>query len=178
MAANEYYGGHAPSNQPYQPYEPYQPFQSYPGSRPSPSSPSSPPPGAGPYDHRQSQQSIASYDHDYAATGGRVHGSTDQYADDIPLKSSTQPTAAGDRPAWMDADTNYPPSPGLPQDEPLNNRTHSRRKRKKKRTNRFFKKKIPWVVYLTSLVAVIVFIVELVKNGTDNPTLNNDNCLY
>lgn len=168
MAANDYYGG-PPPNQPYQPYEPYQPFQSYGDSRPSPGPPPSPgsprPGGAGfppGYDHRNSQQSVASYDQDYpaAGAGGRMHGSTDQYADDIPLKSNA-PTATGDHPGWMDADTNYPP-----QDEPLNDRSHSRRKKKKKRANRFFKKKIPWVVYLTSLVAVIVFIVELVKNGT------------
>jgi hypothetical protein len=65
----------------------------------------------------------------------------------------------------MDADTHYPPpSPdGHTQAHaPLHDPTMDPKRQKK--SSRFFKKKIPWVVYITSLVQVIVFIVELVRN--------------
>ena len=71
----------------------------------------------------------------------------------IPLKANTQ---YGNNPDWMRQQTQYPPSPGGLED------SRQRDSRKKKG---FFSKKIAWVTYLLTLAQIIVFIVELVKNG-------------
>lgn len=161
MAANEYYGGHAP----YNPQDNDDRYwsqtgvvgsgdMSSPGRTPTPGGigPSSP----SPYDTRFS---VAS-DNDYPA-GGRLQGG-DQYTDDIPLKPNAPPAAG--RPEWMDADTQYPPtSPDPHQNVPLHDPLGS--SGKKRKGQGFFKKKIPWVVYITSVVQVGVFIAEIVRNG-------------
>lgn len=169
MAANDYYGGYAPYNtQPHDDRYWSQPGVSSPGPHPIPAptptpgplptayGPTSPVPSPSPYDTRYS---VAS-DHDYPA-GGRLQGG-DQYTDDIPLKPNAPPAAG--RPEWMDADTRYSPEPNhgaVPLHDPLEE-TGKRRKRARKG---FWGKKIPWVVYLTSVVQVAVFIAEIVKNG-------------
>jgi hypothetical protein len=76
----------------------------------------------------------------------------DQYAENIPLKSTTQ-NAHNTNPEWMDR----PPSPGGFYD---NDRQNSGRKR-----GGFFSKKPAWVTWTLTAAQIIVFIVELVKNG-------------
>lgn len=160
MAANDYYSGFNPSRPSRNDTgPPPPPSWMKPGASNSPS-PSPYTPYGDPYDHRNSQQTLAS-DHDYpAGMGGRVHNNHDQYADDIPLKASN-PQQYHSRPDWADADTHYPPSPNA--HVPLTDPEHN--SRKKGFANKFFKKKIPWVTYITTVVQIAVFIAELVKSG-------------
>lgn len=104
-----------------------------------------------PYHNRESQQSFLSDNGQYQ-TAGRA-GEGDHYSENIPLKANTQ---YGNNPDWMRQQTQYPPSPGGLED------SRQRDSRKKKG---FFSKKIAWVTYLLTLAQIIVFIVELVKNG-------------
>jgi hypothetical protein len=111
-----------------------------------------------PYHNRESQQSFASDNGHYQAAGRATDG--DNYAENIPLKTNTQygnaNTQYGNDPDWMRQQTHYPPSPGGIED------TRQRDSRKK---TGFFSKKIAWVTYILTLAQIIVFIVELVKNG-------------
>lgn len=105
-----------------------------------------------PYPNRQSQHSLQS-DGGVYPTAGRV-GYGDHYAENIPLKAQTQ---FENNPEWMHQQTQYPPpSPGTLEDRP-------------RRTDRgkkgFFRKKPAWVTWTLTLAQIIVFIVELVKNG-------------
>jgi hypothetical protein len=104
-----------------------------------------------PYHNRESQQSFVSDNGQYQAAGRVTEG--DNYAENIPLKAQTN---YGNNPDWMRQQTQYPPSPGALED--------SRRGDGRKKKG-FFKKKIAWVTYLLTLAQIIVFIVELVKNG-------------
>jgi hypothetical protein len=104
-----------------------------------------------PYHNRESQQSFVSENGQYQ-TAGRA-GEGDHYSENIPLKANTQ---YGNNPDWMRQQTHYPPSPGGLED------SRQRDSRKKKG---FFNKKIAWATYLLTLAQIIVFIVELVKNG-------------
>ena len=169
MAANDYYSGYAPYNT--QPHDdrywspqpgvpsPGPTHTPTPGPLPGSFGPTSPNPSPSPYDTRYS---VAS-DHDYPA-GGRLQGG-DQYTDDIPLKPNAPPAAG--RPEWMEGDTRYSPhshSPEPNQSVPLHDPLEGTGRRKRARKG-FWGKKIPWVVYLISVVQVAVFIAELVKNG-------------
>jgi hypothetical protein len=104
-----------------------------------------------PYHNRESQQSFVSDNGQYQAAGRVTEG--DHYSENIPLKAQTQ---YGNNPDWMRQQTQYPPSPGALED--------SRRGDGRKKKG-FFKKKIAWVTYILTLAQIIVFIVELVKNG-------------
>lgn len=123
-----------------------------------------------PYHHRESQQSFLS-DNGHYQTAGRAT-EADNYAENIPLKSNTQ---YGGNPDWMRQQTQYPPSPGGLED----NRPREMRKKKG-----FFNKKIAWVTYILTLAQIVVFIVELVKNGELRfsrgivLTLHSTNSLY
>jgi hypothetical protein len=78
-----------------------------------------------------------------------------QYADNIPLKSpQARPYSHDDFPGH---NTQYPPSPEsqLPAKP---NRSHAKKQG-------WFKGKITWVVYVTTLVQIGVFIGQLVENG-------------
>ncbi|EQL36968.1 hypothetical protein BDFG_01597 [Blastomyces dermatitidis ATCC 26199] len=190
---NPYNSGYPQQQQQNQPLNPYPPDDRM--SPPPAWSNQSPPPlrtpspyGAygSPYDRDGSQYNPRP-DHDYPAspdshsygggrgsggavgggmgTTGRPHG-TDYYPDDIPLKANAQETTGG-RPEWIDADTQYPP-PSESQRVPLNpNPTarHSRGWEGKGKGRRWFRKKIPFVTYFVTLVQVVVFIAELVRNG-------------
>ncbi|KMP09118.1 rhomboid family protein membrane protein [Coccidioides immitis RMSCC 2394] len=138
MAANEYYNTGYASQQP---------------SWNHGQSPSSAQPYANTYGPQQSQYDMNS-DHDLSGGGGKYN--SNDYADDIPLK----PNAASQpgRPEWSDVETHYSPAqyanaspvPDAPIGDP-----------KRRRRTRF--KKIPWVVYITSIIQVAVFIAEIAK---------------
>ena len=76
------------------------------------------------------------------------------YSDSIPMKSSTKLNTSVQDVSGQH--TQYPPSP-----EAHTNSELLRPRRKKKG---FFAGKIPWVVYITSLVQITVFIVEIIRN--------------
>lgn len=119
-----------------------------------------------PYDYpgrrhskRESQNTLFSEPDYYSNNHGvRAYGS-DQYADDIPLKSNAR--HSGQAP-WMHENTQYPSSPESQRLPPLDN---SSTNQGRSRGNKIFKKKIPWVVYVNTLAQIIVFIVQLVRNG-------------
>ena len=99
---------------------------------------------------QHSHQSLSS-DPGYPMGAARGNDS-EHYAENIPLKSHATPMPA----EWMQQPTHYPPSPD--GGEPVG----ARRGRGKKR---FCTKKLAWVTYLLTTVQIVVFIVELVKNG-------------
>src|SRR5690625_4153761 len=159
MAANDYFN----SNSGYDPRfnENNPPPPPPPSTKPAPiyTSSGSPTPydGYGRHPNRDSQNTLFS-EPDYYSSGhgGRPYGS-DQYAEDIPLKSNTAQNGQGH---WMNENTQYPPSL---ESQRLDNASIDQ---SRSRGRRFFKKKIPWVVYINTLAQIIVFIVELVRNGT------------
>ncbi|KAF3483293.1 rhomboid family membrane protein [Arthroderma uncinatum] len=91
----------------------------------------------------------------------RMGHHNDYYSEDIPLKANAAPQS---KPDWAD-DTRYSPtSHHDPQTEPLNLNDPIRRPSRRRRKG-YFAKKIPWVTYITSLVQVVVFIIEIVRNA-------------
>lgn len=105
---------------------------------------------------QHSHQSLSS-DPGYPMAAARGNDS-EQYAENIPLKSNATPMPSD----WMQQPTHYPPSPEAaePPGAPRG------REEKKKG---FFKKKLAWVTYLLTTIQIVVFIVELVKNGVSPP---------
>lgn len=79
----------------------------------------------------------------------------DQYTESIPLKPSHQLETTQ---SLNSQHTQYPPSPEAQTSSQL-----LPRKRKKKKG--FFSGRIAWVVYITTLVQITVFIVEIIKNS-------------
>ncbi|KAK4937752.1 hypothetical protein LTR10_021697 [Elasticomyces elasticus] len=82
--------------------------------------------------------------------------SPSRYSESIPLKQQSKTNTHPED--WRNQQTQYPPSPESqiqPQLVPS-----STRKR-----NGWFSGKIPWVVYIVSLVQITVFIVEIIKNS-------------
>lgn len=172
MAANDYFNGFQDQNQNNQHQPPHhtptthQKPESPPPqptwNNPPPSSPTPVGPYANPYEHRYSTYTLGDDHQQYNNNnnmGGRM-SEGDQYADNIPLKPN--PPQKDGRPEWMDADTHYAPAQ-VPQTAPLDESGNSGGRGRK---NRFFKKKLAWVTYLTTLAQLIVFIIELVRNGT------------
>ncbi|KAA8648193.1 hypothetical protein EYZ11_000531 [Aspergillus tanneri] len=159
MAAHGYYdsgyGNHPPTyDQTYPPIDPFSrrsPAPEYSGASVNPYTA----PDSDPNHLRYSQQSLSSDQGPYVA-GGRLNDH-DQYAENIPLKENNQYTNGPPPAGWMHQPTQYPPPEMI---EPPAGRAG----RKKKRMG-MFKKKIPWVTYLLTLVQVVVFIVELVKSA-------------
>jgi hypothetical protein len=94
--------------------------------------------------------------------GGRINDSGG-FGEDIPLRPRSEQNAPGSESPQHDGsggDKALPPPAG-----------HRRRKRRreperKKGIKGFFQGKVPWVVYIFTLVQVTVFIVEIVKNCT------------
>lgn len=124
--------------------------------------PSSPTLVAGGYSHNYDNGGRYGHYHsnsDNDLGESRMGHNNDYYSEDIPLKSN----AANNKPEWAD-DTRYHPSPHDLPTEPLNLSDPVRRP-SRRRKHGYFAKKIPWVTHITSLVQIIIFIVEIVKNG-------------
>ena len=175
MAANEYYNKPLPKPAPSQ-FDPYTPQTSHSSPAPPYSSTQALPlhqPTVSPFesvfddhvyplDSRQGSQSSmqkpARYGQDTAYYGqGRVSPEEQRYGnDDIPLQDRPPPIKDSD----IEMSDHVHDAPG-------------RQKKKKKGNVRFGqlgmfgadKKRIPFVVYIFSAVQIIVFIVEIVKNG-------------
>ncbi len=79
----------------------------------------------------------------------------DHYTESIPLQSSQKLDTTH---SLNNQNTQYPPSPEAQTSSEL-----LPRKRKKKKG--FFSGRIAWVVYITTLVQITVFIVEIIKNS-------------
>lgn len=104
-----------------------------------------------------SHQTLAS-DHSPYPAGGRGN-EADSYSENIPLNShAPYPYPNNPPPEWMRQPSHYPPSPEM--GEPPVEGAGRRQKKG------FFKKKLAWVTYTLTLIQIVVFIVELVKNGT------------
>jgi len=182
MAANDYYNtASQQSNSQYQTYNPdpapaYQskPSSLHPSQRPAAAvaSPVSPiQPGASPFeapfdDHvypmgghdqyrQDSQNTLGSDSRYYGQQGGRQE-SQNSFSDNLPLRDYPQPPAKDN-----DTDHVYDAPAATPQN------LEDGRKRRSGLGGYFKspKKKIPWVVYILTLIQSIVFIVEIVKNG-------------
>ena len=165
MAANEYY--HNPNTSQPPTYDQLPDGQGLSG-HPAPVNPNSNAPGyalpgpshqadaSAPYHNRQSQYSLQ-YDNGVYGTAGRV-ADGDHYAENIPLKAQPQ---YSNNPEWMHQQTHYPPpSPGGLGGRP---RVGNQRK------PGFFRKKPAWVTWALTVAQIVVFIVELVKNGESSP---------
>ncbi|KAI9367099.1 hypothetical protein BJX61DRAFT_538336 [Aspergillus egyptiacus] len=159
MAAQSYYHGAYNSPTYEQPGHATDPFNRI-SPQPSPvgysnnHSPYYEPPESDPHHLRYSQNSIGSDNGAYVA-GGRIN-ENDQYAENIPLKTSN-PYATDPPPQpWMQQPTHY--APGVAMMEP---QAPPRRRQKKG----FFQKKIAYVTYILTAAQIVVFIVELVKAG-------------
>lgn len=96
--------------------------------------------------------------HGYADSETGSVQTMDQYADNIPLKSSKQTRL---RTNWQAENTAFPPSPESQQDQGIDLIPQPTPMTKKG----WFSGKIAWVVYIVSTVQIAVFISEIVKNG-------------
>lgn len=169
MAANDYYNhsSSGPNGQRYDHNAPLPPLPSsspYPLSKPTGSGNGLPPspfedPAYPPYP-QHSQTSFGSESAYYGAGHGERGQDPNAYADDRPLRPHAQKK---DSEEWMAQnqeqyrldDVGEPVDPGK--------RRKGSRDRKKRSTG-FFSGRIPWVVYVLTLVQTGVFIGELVKN--------------
>ena len=166
MAANDYYNtsGHGD----YEPYERQKPHPTLPSDtfsdydphtaaqQPSPLSPISTI-----HSPFQEHSSYRPYAHSqdsgqspyYASGGGGRDTETNPFSDQIPLRESPTKGSADAAP-FQD---HLPEDPAILDAPP---RSQSRRKRKKGLLYR-----IPWAVYTLTFIQVVVFTVELIKNG-------------
>lgn len=149
MAANDYYSGQ--SSQPYN-------RPQYLDTRP---------PGqiANSYSPSYSSSSIdQSHPSLISATDGRRddydHSSRlSQFSDTIPLRHQQQ-TINTNQDDWRTQSNQYANSPESQTAPPLLPKT----KTKSKKKDGWFSGKIPWVVYIVSLVQITVFIAEIIQN--------------
>lgn len=158
MAANDYYRQSymAQSSQPQRPqpqYPQYDRRRSHialaynPGQKTSTFDQSDP---GRSYGYNAQQPNINFYEHNSPS-------SQSQYSDAIPLKHNSR---LNTNPVdWQNQPTQYPPSPESPTQPQLLPKSN-----KKKKKDGWFSGKIPWVVYILSLVQITVFIVEIIKN--------------
>ena len=81
----------------------------------------------------------------------------ESYTESIPLKSSHKLDTSSQE--LHSQNTHYPASPEAQTS------SHLLQEKRKKKKKGFFSGKIPWVVYVTTLVQITVFIVEIIKNS-------------
>ena len=157
MAANEYYDSqsiHSVQRRPEAPLPPLPPSTSDDYSQHD----SAVSPVTSPFDDRhriyggQSEQSFGSRPGYYG--GGEYHDRDhNPYSDDIPL------AAKGSSDRFAPDNSRYDPA-GV-----YNNTGQDPTLSRPQRTRAIFNGKTPWVVYLLTAVQVIVFIIEIVRNG-------------
>ncbi|EEQ31030.1 hypothetical protein McanMca71_003581 [Microsporum canis] len=158
MAANDYYNN-SYSQKPHPPL----PHDNESHDDPWNHNPSSPTVTGGGYPHAYDNGNRYGHYHtnsDNDLGDNRIGHNNDYYSEEIPLKSNAAPQ---NKPDWAD-DTRYQPASHDLQAEPLNLSDPIRRPSRKRRKG-YFAKKVPWVTYIISLVQIIVFIVEIVRNA-------------
>ena len=149
MAANDYYSSYSHST----PHD--QSHYGRPGPVPSPSYPSSQ------NSIPETQTPTASRSHLLSSSNSRLRDDSPfDSSNDIPLQSTHSKNDRDHYNPYAEQHLERQPSDTLP----LNPDSHSRRSRSKKK-KRIDWKKIPWVVYILSLIQITVFIAELVKNA-------------
>ena len=108
---------------------------------------------------QRSYQSLGA-NHEYYRPGGEnpFEDPPTHYSDDIPLRQN---------PPIGNAASSSPYSPQYESNgiETMQDRDR-RPDRVPKKKNRFLNKKIPWAVYFFTAVQIVVFLAELIKNGT------------
>ena len=114
-------------------------------------------------DSNDSESQLFNFGNDRSNDSGR-------FADNVPLKPQHEQTPS-------DGELSKKGDPDLDKSLPIP--VSQRRKRRREPEKKgFFKGRVPWVVYIFTLVQLTVFIVEMVKNGEfslcDNKTASHD----
>jgi hypothetical protein len=151
MAANEYY-----SSQTSQPYTRPQ----YLDTRPQ-----GPAPGPAPYNPSYSSSSIDQSRPSLVSAADDRRNDYDnssrysQFSDTIPLKN--QQSINTNQDDWRTQPNQFDNSPESQNAPPF----LPKQKQKPQKKKGFFSGKIPWVVYVVSLVQITIFIAEIIQNG-------------
>ncbi|KAK4539498.1 hypothetical protein LTR36_010896 [Oleoguttula mirabilis] len=105
-----------------------------------------------PYSHQAPSQS-------YGGAGGRIHDDADPFEDDnaIPMN--------GRKPKHDSATTISPILPGQLEDPFVRDADPRKQRRRSKSKDGWFRGQITWVVYTLTLIQLVVFIAEIVKNA-------------
>ncbi|KAK5122069.1 hypothetical protein LTR85_004315 [Meristemomyces frigidus] len=152
MASNDYYQQNT-----YHHSDPYhdQDYDRYDNHNEAPLPPL---PTSSPFDDRTYPYSHQAPSQSYLGAGGRIHDDADPFEDDnaIPMN--------GRKPKHDSATTISPILPGQMED-PFVRDADPRKQRRRRSKDGWFKGKITWVVYVLTVVQLVVFIAELVKNG-------------
>lgn len=153
MAANDYYQ----HNTSYHPSNAYhdQDYDRYDNRNDAPLPPL---PANSPFDDRTYPYSHQAPSQSYTGAGGRIHDDADPFEDDnaIPMN--------GRKHKHDSATTISPILPGQIED-PFVRDADPRKKRKGRSKDGWFKGKVTWVVYVLTVVQLVVFIAEIVKNA-------------
>ena len=108
---------------------------------------------------RRSDQSLG-LNHEYYGSGGETpFQNPNHYSDDIPLRHY-QPN--GDSASSSPHDLRHDST----NVHNVQTREH-RQDRTRRKKHGFFSKKTPWAVYFFTLLQIVVFVAELVKNGKE-----------
>ena len=154
MSAHDYY---QPASQPTQQYQAYNP------------STASPPREDNYNQHGSAPQSLYYHDVSFDQRPPQTNQAPNTFTEDIPMKDHSRiHTNQSEWPTTQH--TAYPPSPEsqIPNPALLPPPARSKSKRKKKKGG-FFSGKVPWFVYIMTLIQVTVFLVEIVKNCAYDP---------
>lgn len=158
MAANEYYDSHSirsVQRRPEAPLPPLPPSNSDDISQHE----SAISPITSPFDDRhriyegQSEHSFGSHQGYHGGFGEGHDREPNPYSDDIPLS------------AKGNSDRFAPDNLGYASGGMYNNPAQDPALNRPQRTRAIFSGKIPWVVYLLTTIQIVVFIVEIVRNG-------------
>lgn len=162
MAANDYYNtSHRPGLQPYQ--SSASSFTTNPSYHDHVGDTTPPAPSRSPFnDHAYP------YDHPPQSSSGRLRAE-----DADPFEDQNAIPMSG-RGKMADSTTTLAPILPHQMEDPLVTKIDPRKQKRRSREGRWFKGRVTWVVYVLTVVQVIVFIVEIIKNGecrTDNPSV-------
>ncbi|MCJ1478885.1 hypothetical protein MMC13_007569 [Lambiella insularis] len=112
----------------------------------------------GPFYHAQTHDSFDSESQLYSADGGGRRNDSGPFSDNIPLRPHPEPDASElDLPQTADSELDK----SLPG--PVGERR--RKKRREPQKKGLFQGRVPWVVYIFTLIQLTIFIVEMVKNA-------------
>lgn len=112
----------------------------------------------GPFYRSQTPDSLDSESQLYSAGGGIRAHDPGSFCDNIPLRPHPEPDLS-------EVDFFQTASPQHDKVLPVPARQRRRRKRPELEKRGLFQGRVPWVVYIFTLVQLTVFIVEMVKNG-------------
>lgn len=163
MAANDYYDSHSIHSIQRRPEAPLPPLPPSTSDNISQHE-STISPVTSPFDDRHriyeghSEQNFGSHQGYHGGFGEDHDREQNPYSDDIPLSAKGNSDRFAPDHLRYDSGGAY----NNPDQSPALNRTQ--------RTRAIFSGKIPWVVYLLTTIQVVVFIVEIVRNGENGQT--------